>query len=225
MESDTRVFMAALFKPGMLTYEKVKLAAIPTDGHASALVDDLHRYLDGPLGFIGSTGNRWTAYANEDQDRQDLRANPFGTDVLRHLGHRVDGDGGLYVGNLILYDAAEKGLTDAQFVEIGEACASVRQCLEHIEKHSCTHCGKRYEHVLRMCSRCYRVYYCDDTCQRANWMRWHKPCCTPVRHPLPMAGPPGSTLEEVLHGEDFTAYVYEPDATEKGSKRRSKHKK
>jgi len=43
----------------------------------------------------------------------------------------------------------------------------------------CTFCKKVIENNRKKCSRCKRVYYCDETCQKNHWLE-HKKKCVPV---------------------------------------------
>lgn len=48
----------------------------------------------------------------------------------------------------------------------------------HVLGNQCDYCQKEAEKKLKVCQRCRRKYYCDQTCQRAHWKEGrHKTSC------------------------------------------------
>ncbi len=52
---------------------------------------------------------------------------------------------------------------------------------QHVSRHVCAGCNRRFDRRLRACSRCLVVYYCSRDCQRAHW-RTHRETCAPPEH-------------------------------------------
>lgn len=55
--------------------------------------------------------------------------------------------------------------------------ASIREKVPHINPGICTRCGKK---AINRCQKCRLTYYCNQECQKADWLAGHKQACSEI---------------------------------------------
>jgi hypothetical protein len=69
--------------------------------------------------------------------------------------------------------------------EVAQSDVNITHLVSHTRCDSCKG-AVPYANIKNKCSRCKRVYYCNETCQRAHWKAGHKQMCRPYRETRPL---------------------------------------
>ena len=102
-------------------------------------------------------------------------------DAQDNLAGLLDGDGGRRIhGDKNSQRCSSQSMTVPDDLP-DELRDFILQAGLYVKGSRCDNCQKEAEKKLKMCYRCKRKYYCDETCQRAHWkVGQHKISCRDV---------------------------------------------